>query len=136
MLVFVYICKGNVNIKTYMIMKNIITIIILTLSSIGYSQKIQPKFEASGELIKATYFYEDGSIKTHGYFKDKKLTGEWVSYDIYGYKTQLAYYKNGKKVGKWFMWTKEALREINYENNVVVSVNVWKPDSKVALNNE
>lgn len=117
-------------------MKNIITILVLTLTTIGYSQNTQPTFEAAGELVKATYFYEDGSIKTQGFFQDKKLTGEWIRFDKSGNKVQLAYYNNGQKVGKWFMWTKEALKEINYENNAIASVNVWKPESKVALNNE
>ena len=45
-------------------------------------------------------------------------------------------YNNGKKVGKWFIWTKQTLKEINYENNSIASVNVWEPKSKVAVNND
>lgn len=117
-------------------MKNIIAICIFTIATIGYAQEKQPTYTADGDLVKATYYYEDGSIKTQGFFKDKKLTGEWVRFDKNGNKSQLAYYKSGKKVGKWFVWDKSSLKEINYENNVVAYVNVWKAESAVATNNE
>ena len=113
-------------------MKKIITICMLCMGTLGFSQEKQPSYVAEGDLVKATYYYEDGSIKTQGFFKDKKLTGEWVAYDKFGNKTQLAFYNKGKKVGKWFVWTEEFLKEINYQNNVVASVYVWKRESKVA----
>ena len=131
-----YICKVNVNLKTLMIMRTITTLVILCLTIAGYSQEKQPTFKAENDVVKATYYYEDGSIKTQGYFKDKKLTGEWVRFDKSGNKVQVGYYDNGKKVGKWFFWTKESLKEINYKNNSIESVNVWKSESKVALNNK
>ena len=31
---------------------------------------------------------------------------------------------------------KQTLKEINYENNSIASVNVWEPKSKVAVNND
>lgn len=117
-------------------MKKLVTIIILAITTIGFAQNNKPTYEAKGDLVKATYYFEDGTIKTQGFFKDKKLTGEWVNFDKAGNKLQIAYYDNGQKVGKWFVWTKESLKEINYERNTIASVNVWKPESKVALNNE
>lgn len=119
-----------------MMMKKILTVCALSLATAVLSQNNQPTFKAEGDLVKATYYYEDGTIKTQGFFKNKKLTGEWTSYDTSGNKTQLAYYKDGKKVGKWFIWTDDALKEINYKDNSIASVNVWKPESKVALNND
>ena len=117
-------------------MKKILTTVALCLATIAFAQERQPTFKAQGDLVKATYYYADGSIKTQGFFKNKMLTGEWIRYDESGNKLQLAYYKNGKKVGKWFLWSKETLKEINYENNSIASVNVWKPESKVAVNND
>lgn len=117
-------------------MKKIISIVLLCLGIVAYGQEKKPTFKAEKDLIKATYYYEDGSIKTQGYFKDKKLNGEWVNYDRFGNKTQVGYYKDGKKVGKWFIWSHDSLKEINYNNNVIASVNVWKSESKVALNND
>jgi len=117
-------------------MKKIFTICMLGIATIGFSQENKPTFKAEGELVKATYYYEDGSVKTQGFFKDKKLTGEWVRFDKAGNKTQLAYYESGKKVGKWFIWSDEALKEINYKDNAIASVNVCKPESRVALNED
>ena len=65
-------------------MKKMITICLLGLVSLGFAQEKQPTFSAEGDLVKATYYYEDGSIKTQGFFKDKKLTGEWTQFDKKG----------------------------------------------------
>lgn len=100
------------------------------------AQTIEPTYGVDNDKVKVTYYHEDGSIKVQGYFKDKKLTGQWTSYDMNGNKTQIAFYENGKKVGKWFVWDNDILKEINFENNTVVSVNTWKQDSKVAFNNK
>ncbi|MCL7762265.1 nicotinic acid mononucleotide adenyltransferase [Polaribacter sp. Z014] len=115
-------------------MKKILTLIILCVAAIGYSQDKQPTYTAEGNLVKATYYYEDGSISTEGYFKDKKLTGEWTRFDKEGNKTQIAKYEDGKKVGKWFVWNNESLKEISYDNNAIVSVNLWKHEAKLASN--
>ena len=115
-------------------MKNLITLIILFVVSFAYCQDKEPTFEAEGNLVKATYYYEDGSISTQGYFLDKKLTGEWTRFDREGNKTQIGYYDNGKKVGKWFVWNEESLKEINYFDNTVVSVNLWKHEAKLVVN--
>lgn len=109
---------------------------MISLATLGFSQEKQPSYTAEGDLIKATYFYEDGTIKTQGFFKNKKLTGEWVRFDKSGKKIQIAYYNEGKKVGKWFVWTDESIKEINYKNNAVASVKVWKPEPSVALGND
>ena len=115
-------------------MKNLITLTVLFLVSFAYGQDKEPTFEAEGKLVKATYYYEDGSISTQGYFLNKELTGEWTRFDREGNKTQIAYYDNGKKVGKWFVWNKESLKEINYFDNTVVSVNLWKHQEKLVVN--
>ena len=107
---------------------------MLCLATIAIAQDKQTTFSVEGDLVKATYYYDDGSTRMQGYFKDKKLTGEWVRFDKLGNKIQLGYYENGKKVGKWFIWRRESLKEINYQNNVIASVNTWKSESKIALN--
>ncbi|WP_397447516.1 toxin-antitoxin system YwqK family antitoxin [Polaribacter sp. R77954] len=117
-------------------MRKIISLVILSLAIAGYAQEKQPTFKAEKDVVKATYYYEDGSIKTQGFFKDKKLTGEWVRFDKSGNKVQIGNYENGKKIGKWFLWDKESLKEINYQDNAIASVNVWKAESKIALNND
>lgn len=115
--------------------KLLILVCILSVSLMQAQDNKQPTYEISGDLVKATYYYEDGSIEKQGYFKDKKLTGEWTQFDKKGNKIAIGHYKEGKKVGKWFMWSKDLLTEINYKNNTIASVNTWKQDTRVAINN-
>lgn len=133
--ILLYICYHNVNLNIFD-MKNLITICLLSFGILGFSQENKPTYKVKGDLVKATYFYEDGTIKTQGFFKDKKLTGEWVTFDQTGKKIQVAHYKDGKKTGKWFIWTEDSLKEINYNDNNIASVNVWKNESKVVFGNE
>lgn len=112
--------------------KFVIAACILSVSFLQ-AQDIEPKFEKAGDLVKATYFYEDGTIKEQGFFKDKKLTGTWTSFDIKGNKTAIAHYEAGKKVGKWFMWKEDGLKEIDYKDNTIASVQTWKEETKLAV---
>ena len=115
-------------------MKNLITLIVLCLATVAYSQQNEPTYKAEGDLVKATYYHDNGAVSTQGYFKNKKLTGKWVRYDEEGNKVQMAFYDNGKKVGRWFVWNKGTLKEIHYDNNAIVNVNLWKHEAKLAAN--
>lgn len=116
-------------------MKNILlALAFIFTASIGFSQQKETTFKKEGDLVKATYFHENGEISVQGFFKNKKLTGEWTRFDNQGNKVQIAFYKEGKKTGKWFVWDKDALKEINYNNNAIVSTHKWNTDSKVASN--
>ena len=116
-------------------MKKAILLAILFVSAIGFSQENETTFEREGDLVKATYYFDNGDVKVQGFFKDKKLTGIWTSFDKQGNKTQIAQYNEGKKVGKWFVWNKESLKEITYNNNAVVGVKDWRAETKLAFNN-
>jgi len=96
------------------------------------AQEVKPLYEKIGDLVKVTNFYDNGDIREQGFYKDKVITGTWVTYDRSGEKNTIAKYKNGKKVGKWFMWSENGLKEINYRNNTITSVQSWKEDNKVA----
>lgn len=115
-------------------MKKLLFIVCILSVSFMQAQDKQPTYEKFGELVKATYYYEDGTIEKQGFFKDKKLTGEWTQFDKKGNKIAIGHYKNGKKVGKWFLWNKDLLTEINYKDNVVASINTWRQDTRVAVN--
>ena len=117
-------------------MKKILTLALLFVFTLSNAQDKQPTYEKAGDMVKATYYYTNGSVKEQGFFKDKKLAGEWVQFDKEGKKTMIAHYKAGKKVGKWFAWSNTVLKEINYKNNVIVSVRNWNHDSELALNKE
>lgn len=95
--------------------------------------KPDPIFEKQGELIKATYFYENGQLAQSGYFKDGQLHGKWISYDIYGKKTAIANYFEGKKTGKWFFWNGDKLTEVDYHKNNIIKAVEWKNGMAIAL---
>lgn len=116
-------------------MRKFILVVCTLCVSLLQAQNTEVKLEKVGDLVKVTYFYKDGNIKEQGFFKDKKLTGTWITFDTKGNKTAIAHYKSGKKTGKWFMWKENGLSEIDYNNqNVIASVQTWKEESKIAIN--
>lgn len=115
-------------------MKNIATLIFLFVISISNAQEVNSTYEKEGDLVKATYYFEDGAIKEQGFFKNAKLTGTWISYNKQGQKTMIGQYKAGMKVGKWFAWSPTSLKEISYANNTIVAVKNVAQESKLAFN--
>ena len=116
--------------------KTLILIVAITFSGSMFAQTdaIEPVFEKQGELIKGTFYYEDGNVRQEGTYKDGKLHGEWVTYNGEGKKNGLAHYTNGKKTGKWFFWDKDRLSEVNYEESVIISVNSWRNEKSIIEN--
>ena len=134
---FDYICNINVNRKGAMkTIKNILMATVFLVGGVAMAQDKDPKpaFEKQGDLIKGTFYYEDGSIRQEGTYKDGRLHGEWISYNKDGEKTAIANYKNGEKDGKWFFWTENKLTEVDYQNSVIASVNSWKSESSLVNN--
>ncbi|MFT5761494.1 MAG: antitoxin component YwqK of YwqJK toxin-antitoxin module [Polaribacter sp.] len=117
-------------------MKKILALTFLFAFTISNAQEVEPTYEKSNDMVKATYYFQDGSLKEQGFFKDKKLTGQWISYNQKGEKTMIANYEAGKKVGKWFAWNKNTLKEITYNNNAIVSVKNWNKEIKLASNQD
>ena len=67
-------------------MKKIFAIltILLISSNLSIAQSVEPTFEKENDLVKATYFYDNGMVKEVGFFKEDKLHDKWVSYDQEG----------------------------------------------------
>lgn len=64
-----------------------------------------PVFEKSeNSTIKATWHYENGSVKEIGYFKNGQKHGQWFSYDEKGNLISEANYKEGQKDGNWIFY--------------------------------
>lgn len=99
-------------------MKKITLIVALLLSVLSFAKTIEPKLEIIGNLVKATYFYENGAVQQEGFFKDGKLDGKWTSYEVNGIVKSVATYKEGVKSGKWNINDKEVV----YNNNQLISV--------------
>ena len=112
-------------------------VLILVMLSVGFTfaqNKTTPKLEKKGDLTLATYFHDNGEVQQTGTFNAQgKLQGEWTSFDSEGNKLAVATYDAGKKVGKWFFWEGNSLKEVDYTNNAIVNVNDWNRDSKTAV---
>jgi antitoxin component YwqK of YwqJK toxin-antitoxin module len=116
-------------------MKNIsIVLIIMFISCTSFAQNInEPQYEKQGNLVAVTTYYEDGSIKEEGFYKDQKLHGEWNMYNVEGIKITKANYENGEKSGTWMFLKNGVVTEVKYENNQIASFHKWNHESKVAI---
>ena len=115
--------------------KSMLVVGAILFGSVMMAQNVKPTFEKQGELIKGTFYYDDGSVRQEGTYKDGKLHGEWVSYDQNGKKTALAQYEEGQKSGKWFFWNADKLTEVDYTSNRIADVKVYTNTSRIAINN-
>ncbi|MGB5819072.1 MAG: nicotinic acid mononucleotide adenyltransferase [Saonia sp.] len=116
-------------------MKTITILLALVFSSAIYAQDHKPTFEKEGNLVKATYFHEDGMVAQTGYFLNGKLHGEWKMYNKEGEKIALGKYAEGKRTGKWFFWQGEALQEVDYEDSKIAHL-VERNNSKPVVVNK
>ncbi|MDG3583206.1 MULTISPECIES: toxin-antitoxin system YwqK family antitoxin [Galbibacter] len=116
-------------------MKKTLLIFAMLFSLVMVAQKVEnkPKLEKEGEMVKATYFHENGQIAQTGYYLNGKLHGEWKAFDENGKKTAMAKYENGKKTGKWFFWNDKILKEVNYQDNRITNVTTWNNASPVVV---
>jgi len=96
-----------------------------------------PKIEKKGNLTLVTYYHDNGAVEQTGMFNEiGKLHGEWTSYDLEGNKVTVGTYDSGKKVGKWFFWEGDSLKEVDYIDSKIVNVNKWNNKTKVAISNK
>lgn len=117
-------------------MKRIFVLALIMCVSFSYAQKERSlKLDKEKNLIEVTYFHDSGEVSQTGYYTiDGKLHGEWLSFCAEGNKIVSAKYDNGKKVGKWFYWKGNTLKEVDYSNNKIASVNDWIQNDAVASN--
>ncbi len=118
-------------------MKNILILTMLLFTSISFAQKDRTlELNKETNLIEVVYFHDNGMIsQTGSYTTDGQLEGDWLSYDADGKKIASAQYDNGQKVGKWFFWTNDTLKEVDYSDNAISSVSEWTNTSSLALRN-
>ena len=48
-------------------------IVFMLMMSVSFAQQIEPTFEKQEDLVKATYYHDNGMIKEVGFFKNDKL---------------------------------------------------------------
>jgi len=97
-------------------------IVFVLMTSVSLAQQKEPSFEKQGDLVKATYYYDNGMIKEVGFFKNDKLHDKWVSYNKEGKIKVVALYNNGEKDGKWYVVGEDSVKEVTYKSNKVINV--------------
>ena len=115
-------------------MKKILVIVLIFCSAFAFAQQDRTlTHNKKTNLIDVVYYFDNGQIsQTGSYTLDGKLQGDWFSYDQQGNKIVAAQYNNGEKVGKWFFWDKDVLREVDYTKNAIANVVEWNK-SNVAI---
>jgi antitoxin component YwqK of YwqJK toxin-antitoxin module len=114
-------------------MKKILILAVMALSFATYAQ-VDPSFEKEGDMVKATYFHENGEVSQQGYFLNERLEGEWKMFNEKGDKIAMGNYKNGVKSGKWLFWEGDIKKEVNFDNNRIASVTNSKTKEPVVVN--
>ena len=112
-------------------MKKIIIAGLLLSACVVSAQNVEPKYEIENQMVKATYYHDNGNIKQEGYYKDGKLHGKWLAYNEDGTKQSLGEYNNGTKCVKWFFWNNATLSEVDYNDSRVAEVKKWSTDAIV-----
>ena len=110
-------------------MKNFTFLITILIASLSFGQQKTPQLEEENGLVRATYFFENGTIQQQGFFKEGKLHGKWVSFDENGIKKSIAEYKEGEKTGKWFFWSDSSLSEVDYDQNKIAAIKKWNKEA-------
>jgi len=115
--------------------KNVLMLFAFLIGMVSFAQQERElKLNDNTNLIDVTYYHDNGVVsQTGSYTTEGKLQGEWLSFDADGNKSIAANYDNGKKVGKWFYWTDKTLKEVDYTNNAIVSINDWQKDARTAV---
>ncbi|WP_053976279.1 toxin-antitoxin system YwqK family antitoxin [Mangrovimonas xylaniphaga] len=115
-------------------MRKIVVLAALLFVSLGFAQSERTlTLNKETNVIDVVYYHDNGTIsQTGSYTFDGKLQGDWYSYDVNGKKIAAAKYDNGVKTGKWFFWEEDTLKEVDYLNNRVASVNEWATKSTLA----
>lgn len=104
--------------------KTILLLALLLVATATFAQtKPEMKLNTETNLIEATYFHEDGTVSQKGTFNlERKLHGEWVSYNTEGKTISVGSYDNGVKTGTWMFWANDVLKEVAYSNNAIAGV--------------
>ncbi len=113
-----------------------IALLLIAVCTYGQQEKELTLNEDTG-LIEAVYFHDNGVISQKGTFNlDRKLHGEWISYNEQGEKIAQGSYENGLRTGTWMFWQDETMKKVEYNNNVVASINGVKSADRLVKNNQ
>ena len=109
-------------------MKSLFTVLaVFTLSMAMNAQQIEPTIENDGNLVKGTFYHDNGEVAQTGFFKDGKVDGEWLAFDVDGNKVARREFADGIRTGTWYFWKSngDAFREVTYADGRLLEVKVW-----------
>ena len=112
-------------------MRIILMFFALSITSLSAQEK-KIVIKEGTNTFKVVYYNEAGNILQQGFIKNKKLHGEWASFYKDGKKAVSGQYDKGKKVGKWFFWNKEKIREFDFVDNNIIKVVNWSSPATIA----
>ena len=115
-------------------MKSLVFTLALMFSIALYAQENKPTFETAGDMVKATYFHENGTVAQVGFYLNDKLHDQWKMFDEEGNKIAMGQYHMGKRTGKWFFWNEEGVKEVHFMDNKVVNVVEHDSDRTIVVN--
>lgn len=119
-------------------MKKIALVLVILFVSVSAFAQVETEMKLNKEtqLIEATYYHTNGMISQEGTFNlDKKLHGEWISFNAKGETISVGSYVNGVKTGKWLFWSNDVLKEVEYSNNAIAAVNESKNKDGIVSRN-
>ncbi len=127
-----------INLVKVLKMKRVILLLGLVLGVFianGQDKKDQ-NFNEETKLIEVTYYHENDVISQQGTFNlEGKLHGKWTSYSEEGTKIAEGSYNNGLKTGTWYFWSNDVVKEIEYDNNVIASIDGIKKTNRLVDKN-
>ncbi len=115
-------------------MKIFVIMLALVFSTPLLAQENEPTYEKSGDMVKATYYHDNGQVAQVGYYLDGKLHDMWKMYNDEGKKIAMGQYHKGHRTGKWFFWNPEGLKEVDFVKNKVVNVVNYNNAEAVVIN--
>ncbi|WP_343487095.1 nicotinic acid mononucleotide adenyltransferase [Allomuricauda sp. d1] len=115
-------------------MKKLILLLAAVFTIGVYAQDIKPTYEKVGDMVKATYFHDNGEIAQTGFYLNGKLHGQWRMYNEEGKKIATGKYEMGQRSGKWFFWEGQTLKEVDFTDNRITNVIQWNNAEAVAVN--
>ena len=129
-----YICLVIVNLLKRKNMKKLFVTMMLVFSGVVFAQENNAKHEVVDQMVKSTFYHDNGLVQQEGFYKDGKVHGQWVSYDETGKKVAMGQYQDGMKIGKWFFWTGTDLTEVDYSDSRIAQVKKWSQGAIVQVN--
>ena len=115
-------------------MKIFIIMLALVFSASLTAQENMPTYEDLGDMVKATYYHDNGEVAQVGFYLDEKLHDKWEMFNEEGKKIAMGHYHMGKRTGKWFFWNQEGLKEVDFVDNKVVNVVKHNSAESIVIN--